>query len=824
MRCALGQEWDGTSCIGTASRHTWNEAMACGHTFAGHNNWRVPNIEELQGLSILSRDSLNTYLSFFPKAPTSDYWSSTIGRKDLDSVKYLALPSGNVCISHKNASRHLRLVRDTNAIVEGAIMKSELGKSIEIARMAANLAKPVTFRETTASGAGYPEYTNNSQNNVSVSDRAQTRNGMVNNKVALNTVADKHVMLIKASKHGMKRVLIRLLNNGANINHMDALGLAPLDYAIMHGDPDWVAFLKAKGAVSARLTSTNQDQNLPQSSPEISESSKSVALQSSIYLDNNDGTVTDKRTGLTWMRCALGQIWDGTTCTGEAGVYGWKFANCINQSHTGYEDWRLPTKYELKGIVDSTRKDPSIDIDAFPGTPCAYFWSSTIAPRPDQAWGVDFSHGVSAIGSHGFANHVRFVRNWNLTKSVSEADEIAAPLAKETGRHLDNGDSTINGKVLGSQISNEGYTVYTRDNNKQDEADACSLQAISDYNKATDNTTKRENSYYIDNSDGTITDTRTGLMWMRCALGQAWDGAACTGEVSRHRLDYALNISMTFSTYSDWRLPTIEELESLTDPIHTNPIIDVHAFPNTPSSYPNKWFWSSSPNAEAPTYALRMSFGNGEVFSFASRTECWSVRLVRTCTEWNINNRIVGQEKSVVLDQPKEIFATNEAGQCCADPDYVKTLLNRIDIMENLLRSSIERIEMEVRLASSSQLTAIDRLESVIKNLLVSQVVSKSHNNSDANIFIDNADTNRVATRVVNIETLLIQLVELKAVSQTELRALLFPIGLMPNAVINDINERALDLAGELALVEDGDNIVVRREILRQILAAWSEI
>jgi hypothetical protein len=42
----------------------------------------------------------------------------------------------------------------------------------------------------------------------------------------------------------------------------------------------------------------------------------SPALAAKTYSDNGDGTVTDPTTGLTWMRCSMGQTWNGTTCTG----------------------------------------------------------------------------------------------------------------------------------------------------------------------------------------------------------------------------------------------------------------------------------------------------------------------------------------------------------------------------------------------------------------------------------------------------------------------------------------------------------------------------
>ncbi len=34
------------------------------------------------------------------------------------------------------------------------------------------------------------------------------------------------------------------------------------------------------------------------------------------FLDHGNGTVTDQHTGLTWMRCKLGQTWSGNSCLG----------------------------------------------------------------------------------------------------------------------------------------------------------------------------------------------------------------------------------------------------------------------------------------------------------------------------------------------------------------------------------------------------------------------------------------------------------------------------------------------------------------------------
>jgi len=59
------------------------------------------------------------------------------------------------------------------------------------------------------------------------------------------------------------------------------------------------------------------------------------------------------------------------------------------------------------------------------------------------------------------------------------------------------------------------------------------------------------------------------------------------------------------------------------------------------------------------------------------------------------------------------------------------------------------------------------------------------------------------------------------SVPMAVLRLKLLPLDLMPSAVIDDINERAYDLAGEAALEEAGDAVAVQRGVLLQVLAVW---
>ncbi|MDU9048465.1 MAG: DUF1566 domain-containing protein [Candidatus Electrothrix sp. Rat3] len=143
---------------------------------------------------------------------------------------------------------------------------------------------------------------------------------------------------------------------------------------------------------------------------------------------------------------------------------------------------------------------------------------------------------------------------------------------------------------------------------------------------------------YIDHGDGTITDTKTGLMWKRCAEGLSGDNCE-DGKVESYQWNDAMQRfkDVEYAGYADWRLPTINELKTLVycskgkekyddyckDGYET-PTINQQAFPNTEAT----WFWSGSPstvNSDGAWY-VRFNFG---VSSADSRNYHYAVRLVR---------------------------------------------------------------------------------------------------------------------------------------------------------------------------------------------------
>ena len=109
---------------------------------------------------------------------------------------------------------------------------------------------------------------------------------------------------------------------------------------------------------------------------------------------HNDGTVTDKTTGLTWKRCAEGQTYQNNDCRGGAQSFTWQQALQLTQNATfaGFNDWRLPNVNELEAIVEDACLDPAINLQIFPSAPSDAFWSSSPdAYYSDDAWLVYFS-------------------------------------------------------------------------------------------------------------------------------------------------------------------------------------------------------------------------------------------------------------------------------------------------------------------------------------------------------------------------------------------------------------------------------------------------
>ncbi|ALO33369.1 hypothetical protein CMT41_00570 [Colwellia sp. MT41] len=130
---------------------------------------------------------------------------------------------------------------------------------------------------------------------------------------------------------------------------------------------------------------------------------------------NSDGTVTDNKTELIWMRCSLGQTWNASdsSCSGSALNYNWQSAltTANSTSFAGQNNWRLPNIKELKSIAEQACYSPAINVSVFPDTSTSNYWSSSPgASSNNYAWIVYFSNGYGYYDSKSDYGHVRLVR------------------------------------------------------------------------------------------------------------------------------------------------------------------------------------------------------------------------------------------------------------------------------------------------------------------------------------------------------------------------------------------------------------------------------
>jgi hypothetical protein len=132
------------------------------------------------------------------------------------------------------------------------------------------------------------------------------------------------------------------------------------------------------------------------------------------YRITNDGTVTDLKYQLIWLRCSVGQQWQDGQCRGDIVAAPWDEALGIAKQHNdaGYTDWRLPTIYELSTLVELRCHRPAINLNVFPNTPAADFWTSTpFSNNPDMSWLVHFQYGENHAAMKTSKAGIRLVRS-----------------------------------------------------------------------------------------------------------------------------------------------------------------------------------------------------------------------------------------------------------------------------------------------------------------------------------------------------------------------------------------------------------------------------
>jgi len=298
---------------------------------------------------------------------------------------------------------------------------------------------------------------------------------------------------------------------------------------------------------------------------------KGVAWPSTRFTDNSDGSVTDNLTGLVWLRdanCYLATPW--TSAVSE--VHALASGQCSLTDGSKAGDWRMPNLIEMESIIDASAANPALT----PGHPfrnvsTTPYWTSTSyfggQSGSPNAWAVRLTDGIyvndtvqnAKTGSLGV---------WAVRGSVHGAVKLQA-----------------SGLFVGYQAGDDG-TVQT------------GVPLVG--------------SRFIENGNGTVTDSQTGLVWMKqvdCIKGD-WPTVVATARTLASG-----QCSLTDgSTAGQWRVPNRKEMQSLADRNQNNEAYYLsNTFRNSDQSvfqpavftnmYDLLYYWTSTTDAADPTQA-----------------------------------------------------------------------------------------------------------------------------------------------------------------------------------------------------------------------------
>ncbi len=108
-RCAEGMAWSGSTCTGSTSTYTHEQALARAKTQTG---WRLPNVKELGSIVDRSRSYPAIDVAAFPATSSTLFWSSSpVAGYAGGGAWYVVLDDGRVDGSDRNGSGAVRLVR-----------------------------------------------------------------------------------------------------------------------------------------------------------------------------------------------------------------------------------------------------------------------------------------------------------------------------------------------------------------------------------------------------------------------------------------------------------------------------------------------------------------------------------------------------------------------------------------------------------------------------------------------------------------------------------------------------------------------------------------
>ncbi|MBU2652231.1 MAG: DUF1566 domain-containing protein [Bacteroidetes bacterium] len=204
-------------------------------------------------------------------------------------------------------------------------------------------------------------------------------------------------------------------------------------------------------------------------------------------VDNNNGTVTDRLTGLMWTKDAnlmLTRDPEFDTNQWVDGAINWQHAldyvALLNsENYLGHNDWRMPNRNEMTSLVDISRKNPTLPernpFSNLSGYNFAYvYWTSTTrADEADQAWIVWFTDGMMGGG-----NRLQYLKTADWHVWPVRTDNTPLPTSSIHGTITLDGNpypraevylngpisgftrTNLNGEYEFNHLPNGNYTLY----------------------------------------------------------------------------------------------------------------------------------------------------------------------------------------------------------------------------------------------------------------------------------------------------------------------------------------------------------------------------
>lgn len=302
------------------------------------------------------------------------------------------------------------------------------------------------------------------------------------------------------------------------------------------------------------------------------------------FIDKGDGTVLDALTGLLWLKdggCFEHTDWQ-SALDAVASFNRQPGAFACKEYSGNFTDWRLPNRKELRSLVDYGRDYPALPASAaFVNLQQTPYWvSTTSAQQPDDAYAIGILDG--ALEKRGKSG---VFAPWPVRTAAAGAVQLMKTFPTESPRQP-----------------------------VQEEA--------------------KEPEAFIDNGDGTITDTATGLMWLKdayCLGKKSWDGAhRQVEELNNNPGKYAYRCVDYDASYTDWSLPDISELEALVKKGGGDPVAWLEKQGFVKLQQQN--YWTSQHNMLNLYYAWLVNMRSGERRNYPKEFEfyIWPVRKAVT--------------------------------------------------------------------------------------------------------------------------------------------------------------------------------------------------